>query len=1121
MLRLAETPSALLRDIGNCIAQIRDPRARHWLVTPNRGRSEHIVQAWAHSAGIASHSQELELRTLLDQISAGHRDRFDFDALRLAVAQAMPELSEHPSFPVSRSALEGPLNAPRLAWANTLARAIDDALQCRRIADAWSSDSFLHALANHPVVKPLLEGHPSLLSPDRFLAAANAWSARWTQLGGIPYLWIQLDAGIPQRLLDTLIQTIEFLRDSGQTDRIHLFAITPSFDFWGEQLIRSRNAREGKPELQPERNPGGLLWSLGRCSQDLQNQITLPLLATGTGGIEIASHECPPSLLGLLQHSCRTSAPSTHLEILSPNDSSFTVHSTHNLLREMEVCRDRILQAFRELPDLRPQHILVLLANPQEQAPYVEAAFRGAPDVNLPFRLSGSGQTIPSSFATAVELLLTTLPHRITLPAIQSLLEHPLIAARFELNPASGDSAQALEWLQDAGFRWALNREQRASVQHLDEHRWNLRWAIQRLALGALVETQPDTPPSPQSLHPAPPTVPLERASGLSLSLLAKIAQLLEALEQAATVWSMGNEQSLAEWIGATHQLVADFIAPESPADQSHLTTLINSVLPGLARAANSETRIQLDGFIRLLLEKITNLNEAAVQGPGGIRIGDLRQLAGVPARVILIAGLDNDTFPRADERPAWHPLAQRCALGDPSSRDADRHALLLALLSAEERLVISFRGNSDEDQKPRPPSTALADILATVDTLVSSPNNKPAHHAILFRHPLNPFSQRAFQQGISPNQQGYNPADHDLATARLRRQSPHHQGPWSSSLSSDTLTVPTLEQLRLLIQSAPSIFLTRIGAKPPLELADASGADLIELDGLERWGIRDALLYATIEGNDIQHLHERMNISGRIPRGSVGEAIFQSIRNDIPPTERFAPSERITSSCRCLLNPGTDSTEPQWLAGTPRRGWYRHHGDSNLHYFSASAFNNSPWKHELLFKLEALTLAASIPDIQCAHGVFDGEAFCIRWDGGISPTSHLARLVPLFRLALQIPLPFWPAVSTLLIADKKSPRTFTRPFSLSEDRLDRAFESWCSGDFQSSPAESLSAVNRIAFRGLDNPLRWSPKIDTPFLQNPEAPLAWRIACFVADWMDVFPLEKTGRPSQKSSKKKS
>lgn len=67
MLRTAETPSVLLADIAREIARVRDPRARHWIVTPGRGRSEHILHGWASLSGIASHSQELELRTLLDQ----------------------------------------------------------------------------------------------------------------------------------------------------------------------------------------------------------------------------------------------------------------------------------------------------------------------------------------------------------------------------------------------------------------------------------------------------------------------------------------------------------------------------------------------------------------------------------------------------------------------------------------------------------------------------------------------------------------------------------------------------------------------------------------------------------------------------------------------------------------------------------------------------------------------------------------------------------------------------------------------------------------------------------------------------------------------------------------------
>jgi exodeoxyribonuclease V gamma subunit len=1116
MLRHAETPAAVLSEIAMQIASIRDPRARHWIITPSKGRSEQILHEWATRCGIASHSQELELRTLLEQIAAGTRDRFDFDALRLAIAATLPELADHPEFPIASDSATGALTAARLAWATTLARAIDETLQCRPLDQAWAPKSFLNALANHPPIATVLERHPGLQTPHTFTQSANAWLHRWLHQGGVPYLWIQLDAGLPQRLFERLVQTLNFFRENGLENHLHLFAISPSFEYWSEQLTRSRNHRQGRPENDPERNPGGLLWSLGRCSQDFQSQIIAPLLSQGAGGIEIPSPICPSTLLGLLQESCRRSAPPDERAPLDPDDASLTVHVAHNHLREMEICRDRILQSLHDFPDLRHEEILLLLANPREQAPFVEAAFHGSPEAIVPFRLSGAGQTIPSTFAAAVELLLGILPGRISLPDVQSLLENPLIASHFGFDTESNDAGQVLEWLEDAGFRWGLNADQRLNLQHLPEHRWNLRWALQRLALGGVVAPPSDQSPRPVFEHSQQPMIPLERASGLSLDLLAKLAQFLETLESAAHEWRTGHEQSLGAWIDSAERLVNAFLAPNSPSEQGHANSLKNSVLPSFRRIVNPSALLETSGFARLLLEKISALNDTANRGHGGVRVGDLRQLAGVPARLILIAGLDHETFPRKEDRPAWHPLALKPACGDPSLRDADRHALLLAILSAKQRLVLTYRGKSDEDQKERPPSTALADILSTVDTLIASENKQPAHRAIIHSHPLNGTSVRAFRSGTNRNACGFNPADHRIVRTRTQAKSQPrspqpYRGLWADILPEAPDLTPALEDLRTLLQNPVTLFLKRLGIRVPKETEDPAGHDLIELDGLSRWNLRDELLLAQLEGNDPADFQEQLARSGRLPRGLIGESIFQDIVNEIPQTETYCAEDRIAQSCRCYL-PGLDAEQPEiLLEGRLRTGWYQRRSSPDRAYFSASSFHNAPWRQELLLKLEAVALTASQPSSGKTSGVFQDEKVTLPLADPNEARRTLRRLIPLYQLALQIPLPFWPVASAKLFPSPDA--------AYAEETLDAARQKWTDRNFNSAqPPESEDSSSRIAFRGLDDPWGWMPEVAAPFLPDEGRPLAWRVARFLHDWKGSIP--STLQPSSTSKKKR-
>jgi hypothetical protein len=215
MLTLAETPHALLSDICAALASIQDPRARHWLLFPGRGRAETVLKMWADRSGIAAHTQDVELRVLIEQAaSANQHQRFDFDRLKLACASVLPEFAHLPDFPIrSREALT-PISAQVLNWASAIANAIDVGLQCRIESERWPKDSFLSKIAAHPVVSATLCSHIGTLDPISFEESTRAWIEDWASRSGVPHLWIQLDAGIPAIQYERLQQFLLILSES-------------------------------------------------------------------------------------------------------------------------------------------------------------------------------------------------------------------------------------------------------------------------------------------------------------------------------------------------------------------------------------------------------------------------------------------------------------------------------------------------------------------------------------------------------------------------------------------------------------------------------------------------------------------------------------------------------------------------------------------------------------------------------------------------------------------------------------------------------------------------------------------------------------------------------------------
>ena len=1142
MLHLAETHPTLLDEIARQLACIREVRARHWLIFPRKGLREATLHRWAQASGIASHSQEVELKELIEQASGGGSARFDVERLRWTIAAALPDLQDRPEFPLPREASLSPLDATVLASATQLARVIHETLLCRTGDRIWPEGSFLAALVAESTVAELLKTHPGLQTDAEFAASARAWMESWRSKGGLPHLWILLDAGLPAGLFQRLLQLLQCLHVQAP-EHIHLFAMAPSRDYWADLPIKSKAKGRAKSHLPAhmadpascEPAPGGLLWAFGRASQDLQRQLADTLMAVGDGGADLDSAEPPDSLLGRLQTSCRTAAhlPPEALCPLAANDASLTVHATHTLLRELEVCRDRILQAFQELEGLRHEEILILLANPREQAPLIEAALGGGSEARLPFRLVGGGGLVPSPFAASLLQVLECLQGRLTLNEVQELLENPLIADRFDLNEADGDGPTLVEWLQDAQFRWGLTPEHRRIYQEVPEPRWNLFWALRRLGLGGLVaEGRRDTVLAASEDTSA--TVPLERTNGLGLALLARLARFATQISEARNLWCSAGPRCITDWNQALGTIVRECLSTRIGNAAAHAAALHRDILEPLSRAAHSTLPLEASAYLRLLAEKLLALSDSGSRGSGGITVADLRHYAGVPARVVVVAGLDDGVFPRSEDRPAWHPLALKPATGDPSARDSDRHCLLLAILACQERLILTYRGHSDEDGKERPPSTALSDLLEaanqTTPTGLSAPTSTApsARTALTFHHPLNGFSGQAFRADQPASARGQRTSDHAAALAlRDRLGFPPYPGPWSEpALPAETGWNPSLADVRTVLDQPQRLYASRLGLQLPEEVETARGEDLIDPDGLERWELRDRLLTARLEGRDTDALVSVLTVSGSLPRGKIGEALLTKTLSELPEVPVFSPGDRLTDTLRFRLtepaltmdrDPGLDSGSFQnsWmLEGPPRARWYRRSGEAIVWQFFASKSNDAgDYRRQLLFAFDALALAASMPESNPDPLT---EARCVgldsTWTMPMPPPEQariqLLRLVRLARLARCWPLPFWPKTTGVALKKGKtstiSASDNVPSFPASHDPvkvLEAAFSQWASeNEDNSGGADCRLPSTRALFRGCDNPYEWAPEGLPEWLPHPETPLAWRLIAETESW---------------------
>src|SRR5690606_29125218 len=115
---------------------------------------------------------------------------------------------------------------------------------------------------------------------------------------------------------------------------------------------------------------------------------------------------------------------------------------------------------------------------------------------------------------------------------------------------------------------------------------------------------------------------------------------------------------------------------------------------------------------VRHVLEGVLRERRPAGAFLGGrITFAELKPMRSVPAKVICMIGMDDGAFPRRDVRLPFDLTAVEPALGDRSQRLGDRYLFLETLLSARERLYISYKGQG-KDGGVLPPSVCVSELL-------------------------------------------------------------------------------------------------------------------------------------------------------------------------------------------------------------------------------------------------------------------------------------------------------------------------------------------------------------------------------------------------------------------------
>ena len=239
---------------------------------------------------------------------------------------------------------------------------------------------------------------------------------------------------------------------------------------------------------------------------------------------------------------------------------------------------------------------------------------------------------------------------------------------------------------------------------------------------------------------------------------------------------------------------------------------------------------------------------------------------------MVCLLGLDDGAFPRKAPRDGDDLMLDDPHIGERDPRSEDRQLLLDALLAATERLIITYTGNDERTNTPRPTGGAGRRAARRRRRTPPVPSDGAVRERIVIRHPLQPFDPRNFSSGRTRSSRA---AAGALTRHPGRRPGAGRAAHRAAAVPRRAAAAPAgigsieLEDLVRFVEHPVRAFLRqRLGIGLWGGADEIEDALPVELDPLERWGVGQRLLEARLTGVDGNAAIKAEIARGTLPPG-------------------------------------------------------------------------------------------------------------------------------------------------------------------------------------------------------------------------------------------------------------
>jgi exodeoxyribonuclease V gamma subunit len=613
------------------------------------------------------------------------------------------------------------------------------------------------------------------------------------------------------------------------------------------------------------------------------------------------------------------------------DDQSIQFVSAHSPLREVQTLFDQMLAWFDEdaakiksgkklkNQALKPRDILVMVPDIDIYAPYIEAVFGSASDdLRIPWAIADQALNKENLIIDSFLRLLQLPSSRLTITDIIEFLEVPAIAQKFDIELKDLD--QIKNWLSSANIRWGLDESHRSDLglPSWDDNSWFK--GLQQLLLGLVM---------PDNAHALDQYWPVPGVTGSQGELLGKLMVFVDQLSHWYQI--LHQQKSVAhyltheEWQDVLLRLISDFYPQQAQDDNGLNDQLVLQKIRDQIQRWQEE--LELAGFDReldqglshgVILQYLTGCLTKQVGWQrflaGPVNFCTLMPMRSIPFKIVCMLGMNDEDYPRRVPPQGFDLMAQGAyRRGDRSRREDDRYLFLEAVVAAQNKLYISYRGRDSRENNELQPCVLVSELIDYLangyviegdESLPHKESEKSLRKHLIKEQLLQPFNAHYFtpdkECSESSDRKGSDErkstlsyqklwqqvavASNELANSTSLTDTPFVLAPLADDRDDSIRLYPELDDIKKCLINPCKFFMQRRLKVNLTQYWDETEVDEpFALDNLQTYLLNEALLSTHLEGREEVFKQQQKSL-GHLPAAGFADYLLTQSEHKIAP---------------------------------------------------------------------------------------------------------------------------------------------------------------------------------------------------------------------------------------------